>query len=124
MHRLVFALLLVPNFAVADGAIHGDKSGTFDCKKDRVVSLQTGDGTFTFTGTCEKIVVNGANNKLTIENVKKLAIVGDSNTIDIQGADKIAATGSGNTISYKGTTTGKGKTAVASVGSGNKITKK
>jgi len=126
--KLVLALLLVPTLsgsvALADRSIHGDKSGTIDCSKDPEVSIHSGEGTFTFTGTCTKIAVNGGNNKLTIENVKKLAVVGAGNTIDITGVDKIAVTGSGNTISYKGTTTGKGKTNVAAIGTGNNIKKK
>lgn len=124
MKALVTSLLLIPNLALADLAIHGDKSGTIDCTKDPEVSIHSGEGTFTFTGTCDKIAVNGGNNKLTIENVKKLAVVGAGNTIDIGGADKIAVTGSGNTVTYKGTVTGKGKTNVAAIGTGNSIKKK
>ena len=123
MNRLVFVLLLVPSVSLADRSIHGDKSATIDCSKDPEVSIHSGEGTFTFTGTCDKIAVNGGNNKLTIENVKKLAIVGAGNTVDVKGADKIAVTGSGNTVTYKGTVTGKGKTNVASIGSRNSIKK-
>jgi hypothetical protein len=124
MHRIAFVLLLVPTLALADRAIVGDKTGTIDCSKDPEVTIQSGEGTFTFTGTCDKITVNGGGNKVTIENVKKLAIVGAGNTVDIGGADKIAVTGSNNKVDYKGTVTGKGKTTVASIGTGNKITKK
>jgi hypothetical protein len=122
-HLALICALLAPTIASADRVVQGDKSGTFDCSKDPEISIQSGEGAFTFTGTCDKIAVNGGNNKLTIESVKKLAIVGDGNTAAIERADKIGVTGSNNAVSYKGTVSGKGKTAVGSVGLGNKIKK-
>lgn len=121
---VVFALLLTPSLTLAERSINGEKSATIDCSKDPEVEILSGEGTFTFTGTCATIEVNGGDNKLVIENVKKLSVVGAGNTIEVGGADKIAVTGSGNTITYKGTVTGKGKTKVASIGTGNKIKKK
>ena len=123
-HALVACLLLLPSLAAADRVIDADKSGAIDCAKDPEIVINKAGGTFTFTGTCDKIAVNGATNKLTIENVKHIAIVGASNTVDINGADKIAVTGSNNTITYKTAVNGKGKPKVASIGTGNKITKK
>lgn len=124
MKPLVLALaLLVPSLASADRLVQGADHGSFDCGEDPVVVIHAAEGEFTFTGVCEKIVVNGADNKLTIANVKKLAIVGAGNTAGVGGVDKIGVTGSDNAVTYKGTTSGKGTTAVASVGTGNKIKK-
>jgi len=121
MKRLVLLLVVLPGIALADRAIVGDKSGTIDCAKDPEVAINSGEGTFTFTGTCTKIAVSGGHNKLTIENVTKLAIVGSGNIVAIEGADKIAVTGSDNTVTYKRALTRK-KPAVASMGTKNKIT--
>lgn len=122
-HVVFLACVLFSVPALADRTVTGD-SGSFDCRKDPVVVIQHGDGDYTFTGTCDKIVVNGGDNKLTIENVKKLSLVGTDNKVTVQGADKIGVTGSDNVVTYKGTVSGKGKVAVASVGTGNKITKR
>ncbi|MBA2544467.1 MAG: DUF3060 domain-containing protein [Deltaproteobacteria bacterium] len=125
MNRIALVLLLlVPALAFADRSIQGDKKATIDCSKDPEVSIQSGEGTFTFTGTCDKITVTGGGNTVTIENVKKLAIVGASNTLDIGGADKISITGSSNKVTYKSTVKGTGKPVVATLGNDNKISKK
>jgi hypothetical protein len=125
MNRLALAvLLLIPTASFAERTIHGDKTATIDCAKDPEVSIHSGGGSFTFTGTCDKISVHGGNNTVAIANVKKLAIVGAGNTADVGKADKIAVTGSGNKVTYKGTVKGTGKPNVATIGSDNKITKK
>jgi len=124
MNRIALVLLLVPSLASAERLIQGDKTATIDCSKDPAVTIQSGDGTFTFTGNCDKITVKGGTNTVTIENVKKLAIVGAGNKATIAGVDKLAITGSDNTVSYKGTVKGTGKPSVATIGTGNKIAKK
>jgi hypothetical protein len=125
MNRLALVvLLLVPSLSFAERSIHGDKKATIDCSKDPEVSIHSGEGTFTVTGACDKITVNGGNNTLTIENVKKLAIVGAGNTVEVDKTDKISVTGAGNKVTYKGTVKGTGKPTVATIGSDNKITKK
>lgn len=118
MHRLalVVVLLIVPATASAERVINGEKAAKIDCSKEPEVAIHSGEGDFTFTGTCDKISLKGGNNKLTIENVKKLEIVGGGNTVGIKGADRITITGANNTVTYDGTVSGKGKPSVAAIG--------
>jgi hypothetical protein len=108
----------------ADVSIHGEKSATIDCNKDPNVSIQSGDGAFTLTGSCSKISVNGGQNKLTIESVKKLSINGAGNVVDVGTAEKIGIVGNDNVVTWKaGPAKGK-KPTVGTVGTNNKVTQK
>ncbi|MCX5742950.1 MAG: DUF3060 domain-containing protein [Proteobacteria bacterium] len=91
-----------------------------DCAKQPAYQITSRRGSYKFTGTCTKIGVVGADNKLSIENVKELGVNGSNNLIDLVAADRIAATGSGNTITYKKGLSG-AKPKVASLGKNNKI---
>jgi Protein of unknown function (DUF3060) len=118
---LVAASLSSP--ALADRVIEIEKAATIDCAKDPDVAISHGNGEYTFKGTCNSIRLQGGGNKLTIESVKELTIVGANNTATIDGVDKIAVTGAANTVTYKKPLSAK-KTAVAAVGTNNKITQK
>lgn len=121
MRSVLMALLvlLCPAAALADRSYSGEKSATHDCAKEPEVSVNTGGGSFTFTGPCTKISINGADNKVKIESAVKLAVNGSKNTVDVDAADRIAVTGNDNTINYKRGVNGKPK--VASVGVNNKL---
>jgi hypothetical protein len=116
---LVALLALLPATALADKS-YTDKSATHDCAKEPNVSINTGDGTFTFTGKCEKIAVNGGENKVKIDSVVKLVVNGGENVVDVEAADKIAVNGSDNTVNYKRGISGKAP-KVASIGNNNKL---
>jgi len=75
--------------------------GNHDCARDPSPTINAAAGTLTFTGTCDKITINGGANKATIENVKQLAINGATNQIEIGGVDKIAVVGAENKVTYK-----------------------
>ena len=110
-----------PAPARADRSYTSETQITHDCDKEGDVSVNVSRATAVFTGTCTKISINGAENKVTIAAVKKLKVNGAQNTVDVTAADEIAATGVGNTITYKKAVTGK-KTTVRSPGLDNKIT--
>lgn len=118
---LVLCVALAPAVALADRSYNSEKKIAHDCDKDGDVSINVTGATAAFTGTCAKISINGANNKVTIAAVKKVSVNGAGNTVEIAAADEISATGVGNTITYKKSLGGK-KTRVKSPGLDNKIT--
>ncbi|MBS1122173.1 MAG: hypothetical protein H6Q90_4401 [Deltaproteobacteria bacterium] len=117
---LLFAL--APTVALADVSYNSETNVTHDCAKDPDVSVNSSNGTFVFTGTCDKISINGSTIKATIESISKLSINGAGNTIDITAVDKLSVNGSSNTVTYKKALTGK-KPKISKLGTGNKITK-
>lgn len=119
--KLFLALSLAPGVALADRSYNSERQIAHDCDKDGDVSINVSSATAVFTGTCAKISINGAQNKVTIAAVKKLKVNGAKNTVDVTAADEISATGLGNTITYKKSLTDK-KTKVKSPGLDNKIT--
>lgn len=141
--RLAYLLLaLVPTVALAgDGrSYNSEKSVAHDCAKDGTeVSVNVSGGTSVFTGSCDKIsingsgnkvtiatgnkiAINGARNKVTVAAGKKIAVNGANNTVTIDAADKIAATGIENTITWKRGLSGK-QPKVTSPGIKNKISR-
>src|SRR5262249_21732834 len=68
---LMLAAPLPPAVGRADKPSTGDKA-VIDCAKQPSQTINTGDNTLTYIGTCERIVINGGENRLTIENVKQL----------------------------------------------------
>lgn len=117
---LLFAL--APLTAAADTSYNAETNVTHDCAKDPKVSVNSSTGTFVFTGTCDKISINGSDLKATIEAVKAISINGSTNTIDIVAVDKLSVLGSTNTVTYKKAVTAK-QPKVSSLGSDNKISK-
>jgi hypothetical protein len=93
---------------------------TVDCAKSPSYSIPNGEGTYTFTGTCDKISVAGGENTLSIEAVKELAVAGAENTIAVTAAEKISVVGADNKITYKKGISG-AKPVVKIVGTGNKV---
>ena len=120
MRTVLIALIaLLPATALADRSYNSEQNVTHDCAKDAKVSVNASGGTYTFTGPCDKIAINGSDNKIKVASVAKLAINGSKNTADVDAVDKLAVTGSENTVTYKRGVSGKPK--VASLGTNNKI---
>jgi hypothetical protein len=113
-------LVLLPATALADQSYNSEKTVTHDCAKEPRVSINVGGGTYTLTGPCTKVAINGAGNKIKADSVEKLAITGSKNVIDVDAVDKLAVTGNDNTVTYKRGVSGKPK--VASIGTNNKLT--
>ena len=118
---IALGFALAPVLALADRSHTTETQITHDCDKERDVSVNASRATAVFTGTCAKISINGADNKVTIAAVKKLKVPGARNTIEVTAADEISVPGIGNTITYKKSVSGK-QTAVKSPGTDNKIT--
>ena len=120
---VVVTTLLAPAAAFADKDFMGaDDGATWDCSQDAKVNINYGDGTFTFTGACEEINVNGSNVKITADDVATTNINGAKNVVktNVLGAANI--NGTGNKVTYKKVKTGK-KVKVTSNGTGNSVKK-
>jgi hypothetical protein len=120
---VVVTTLLAPAAAFADKDFMGaDDGATWDCSQDAKVNINYSDATFTLTGACEEINVNGSNVKITADDVGTTNINGAKNSMktNILGAANI--TGTGNKVTYKKAKTGK-KPKVASMGKGNSVSK-
>lgn len=121
MKVILLVLLALPAIAAADRSYSVTaETVTHDCAKEPAVAVNASDGTYTFTGTCSKISVNGGNNKLVIEAVRRLTITGTKNTADVDAADRIGVNGPYNTINYKRGLSGK-LPKVGAVGGNNKL---
>lgn len=118
---LLFALVLAPTSALAD--VEFEDSATHDCGADPVVNISKGGGTYTFTGACKQVNVNGSDVTVTIETVDELNVNGTKNKITAAAVGAINVNGTKNSIKWKATTTGKKKPAVAVNGKGNAIAK-
>lgn len=118
---LVAAIVALPLTVRADRSYTA--SATHDCATEREVSINASGATFTFTGTCDKISVNGSGNKVVVAAVKKIALNGSKNVADVGATDKIAVNGSENVVTYvRGLS--KAKPKVGGVGANNRVTKK
>jgi Protein of unknown function (DUF3060) len=95
-------------------------AATHDCAKGANVSIETSDGTFAFTNACERMLIKGGNNKLTIEAAKRIEVNGSGNILEIGAVDAVKVNGSGNTINYKKGLTRKSASTVSS-GDNNRI---
>src|SRR5262245_48985336 len=56
-------------------------SANHDCKDVQFASIAGNGGTYNFTGKCEKIIIKGDNNKVTIESAKGISVQGSKNEI-------------------------------------------
>lgn len=121
--RLVMLLLLAPNLALADKVYEDATGGSYDCGEDPVVNIETGGGTYTFTGACKQVNINGASVKLTVADVAELNINGASNAITATELGAVNINGAKNKVTWKKAKTGK-KPAVATNGKGNSVARK
>jgi hypothetical protein len=123
MKRILCLLLIVaPGIAHADKNFLKGKGATWDCKKDPVVNINHGKGTYTFKGACDTINLNGGNSKLTVESVDSLNINGGNNTITVGTLGAANLMGSKNKLTYR--TAKEGDSAnINSVGAANVVEK-
>jgi Protein of unknown function (DUF3060) len=98
------------------------QTASHDCGTDPEVSIQSSSGTYTLTGTCTRVAISGASNKVSIGAAAKVSIAGSSNEVTIEAADKIAVVGSSNQVRWKKGLTGP-KPKVSNVGTQNKVSK-
>lgn len=122
MMLVLVPLSAAPLSALAEAVYNAETEVTHDCDKEPEVVVNASNATYTFTGSCASIAMNGSTITATIAAAKTLTINGASNTLTVDAADKIVVTGSNNKITYKKPVAAK-KTKVSSVGSGNKIRK-
>lgn len=100
MNKFICVLcVLTPAIAFAGKAYNEGSGGSWDCGKDPNIAININDGTFTFTGACKSIAING-----------------NHNTVNVDTAAAIAANGNDNTVNY-----GKTKPKIADNGNGNKF---
>ena len=123
MNRIVMVVcVLAGGPAFADKVYSTEKTATHDCGKEPAVQITVSGGTFTLTGTCDKVLVSGATNKVTIGSVKTLSVNGAKNTVDVDGAGRITVNGNENTVTYKKSLDAKTPVKVVSNGPKNSIT--
>jgi len=107
MKRILFLLVAVaPLVAFADKNYTKGKGGTWDCKKDPVVNISHGSGTYKFTGSCSTINVSGGSLKITADKVGELNVTGAKNTVTVNSVGTINVSGAKNKITYKGAVSG------------------
>lgn len=100
MKKLACLLLaLTPALASADKSL--TKGTTWDCKKDPVVAINHGGGTYKFTGECKTIAINGGGVTLSADDVDELSINGGGCTVTVGAADRIAINGATNKVTWK-----------------------
>ena len=116
---LLAIAVLAPMTARADKMFNKAKGTAWDCTKDPVDNINHRGWTYTFTGKCATINVNGGENKLTIESVDTINVNGGENTVSIGAAGTINVNGSDNKVTYK--TAKSGKVTTHSLGAGNTV---
>ena len=127
MTRIAFALIAVAVVTGCGDASHTEVSYTVvtntihDCAKRPNASIDTSDAEFKLTSTCERILVKGGNNKLTIEAAKRIDVDGAKNVIEIGAADMIRVNGVGNTIKFKKKGVTKKTPDVVAIGDNNSL---
>jgi hypothetical protein len=89
-----------------------------DCAKQPNQSIDAGDGTLVYIGACDRIVINGGENRLTVESVKQLVINGSENVVDVGAVDAIQINGDENKVNYKKGVSG-AKPRITSLGAHN-----
>jgi hypothetical protein len=127
MRRMLIALIaLAPATGCGDESPTGVSytavtTPTHDCAKGPNVSIDTSDGTFKFTNTCERILINGGNNKVTIEAAKRIDVDGGKNVIEVGAADMIRIKGVGNTTKFKNKGVTRKTPDVGAIGDNNSL---
>lgn len=95
--------------------------GAHDCAKAPNVSIDASDETISVTSTCERTLITGGNNKVSIQATKKIEIKGAKNVVHIGSVDDIHASSAGNTITFKTSISGKA-TNIVTIGDNNSVT--
>jgi hypothetical protein len=110
---------LAPGAAAADKSFTAGKGATWDCGQDAVVSVSTSNGTYSFTGACKDVRIDGSGLTVSIDSVDKLAINGARNTVTVTTLGDIVVAGGKNTVSYA--TSIKGAPGIRNLGRDNTI---
>lgn len=117
------ALVLGSASAFADKDLSTPEDGTsWDCASDAKVNINYGDASFTLTGTCEEVNLNGSNVKITADGVDTLNVNGAKSTVKTNVLGAVNINGAGNKVTYKKAKSGK-KPKTAIMGKGNAVTK-
>jgi hypothetical protein len=126
MNRILMALIAAACLAGCgdnpDRTYSGVAGATHDCGKERNVAVNGSGGTFTFTGTCERVSLNGDGNKAAIEATKTMAVNGAKNLVEIGAVDRVNVSGSENTVTYRKGLPGASPYAATASGNNNSIT--
>ena len=101
-----------PSYSVVSGEAH-------DCDEGPNASVGINNSVLKLTGTCERVLVKGGGNKITIGAAKRVDIDGGKNVVEIGAADIIRVNGHGNTINFKKRGVTKKTQDVASSGDNN-----
>jgi hypothetical protein len=121
MRKLTALLVvLVPTIAAADKDFDSGTGGSYDCGADPVVNVQLSDASFTFTGECKEIHLNGSNLRVTIASTDQLSINGAGNVAKLTKVDDILVNGDNNNIRWRHGKSGR-RPSVAANGAGNSI---
>jgi uncharacterized protein (DUF2345 family) len=84
------------------------------------VSIDSSEGTFNLTGTCDTVSVSGSKNTITIESSKTVVVDGGRNVMQIVASDKVTVNGAGNTVTFRKGLSGK-TPAVTAIGDNNTL---
>ena len=120
---LKLAALLVavtPAIALADKDFTEGSGASYDCSEDPIVNINHDSGSYTLTGTCSEIHLNGGNLHVTIAETKQLAINGDGNVVKIHTVGEILVNGGNNNVRWKHARSGR-RPAVAANGERNSV---
>lgn len=110
-----FAISLGGHQARAEHTFSEGTGGSWDCTQDAEVTINTSSSTYTLTGSCTSVSINGSDNKITVVRSTELSVNGAKNTVKVGAVDEVSVNGSGNAITYKDPAAAK-KTSVTSNG--------
>ncbi|NVB83125.1 MAG: DUF3060 domain-containing protein [Kofleriaceae bacterium] len=96
---------------------------TIDCSKNALFEYAENNGTFKFTGACQKIAISGNNNQLEVETAQAIIVSGNGNVVAAAAVDSIMTAGNENKVTYKKTATPKATIKIMNPGNKNKIAK-
>jgi len=123
MFKAAIMVMALTGVAYADKDMSEAGDGTsWDCGSDPKVNINYDGGTFTLTGTCDEVNVNGGTVKITADVVGTLNVNGAKNVVKTNTLGAANINGASNKVTYKKAKTGK-KPKVASIGKGNAVTK-
>src|SRR4051794_36828382 len=97
----VLTLVTVPAIALADKDLDAGDNVTYDCGEDGIVNINHDGGSYTLTGECSEVNLNGSNASVTIENVDQLAINGAGNRATAAKIATILVHGDKNTVRWR-----------------------
>jgi len=76
-------------------------SPAHDCAQAPNASVEADNGTFTFAGTCESVLVKGSGNTLRLAAAKRIEVTGPRNVIEVAAVDYARLHSAGNTFKYR-----------------------